>query len=237
MRRPFTDEVELRTERDWPLPDTLWTPTHLSAADASLSFEAVASPASVTFDASGDPVTFRSDPLPAETELTGPLAATLFVSSSTPDADLFVTLQAFAPDGREVEFPGTIDPHTPLAQGWLRASQRKIDPGRSTPHRPYHPHDEHQPLVPGEVYQLPIEIWPTCIVLPAGYRIGLQVSGHDFEREPPDDPNEAWVSRGSGPWLHTHPADRPVELFGGRTTIHTGADTPSRLLLPVVGPR
>nr|WP_308404025.1 CocE/NonD family hydrolase C-terminal non-catalytic domain-containing protein [Streptomyces rhizosphaericus] len=93
------------------------------------------------------------------------------------------------------------------------------------------------PSEPGQVYRVEVEIWPTCIVLPAGYRLGLQIGGHDFEREPPDDPNEAWISRGSGPWLHTHPEDRPSPVFSGRTTIHTGGDTASSLLLPVIPPR
>ncbi|MEJ2867753.1 CocE/NonD family hydrolase [Actinomycetospora sp. OC33-EN08] len=234
VRRPFTDDVEPRREHEWPLARTAWTPMHLDATGHALVMGEPET-GSVGFDALGAPVTFLSAPLEAETELTGPLAATLFVSSTTADADLFLTLQAFAPDGREVEFQGTIDPHTPLAQGWLRASHRKLDPERSRPWRPFHPHDEHQPLDPRVVYEVQVEIWPTCIVLPAGYRIGLQISGHDFEREPPDDPNEAWVSRGSGPWLHHHPADRPPEVFGGRTTVHTGPGTPSQLLLPVVG--
>ncbi|WP_275559415.1 CocE/NonD family hydrolase C-terminal non-catalytic domain-containing protein [Streptomyces sp. 5-6(2022)] len=236
IRRPFTDEVEARTETEWPLARTQWTAIHLAADDAALVWEPPTESASVSFDAAGAPVTFLSAPLAEETELTGPLAATLFVSSSTVDADLFVTLQAFAPDGREVDFQGTIDPHTPLAQGWLRVSHRKLDPNRSLPYRPYHSHDERLLLEPGRVYRVEVEIWPTCIVLPASYRLGLQISGHDFERELPDEPHEAWVSRGSGPWLHTHPEDRPAEVFAGRTTVHTGGDTDSHLLIPVIPP-
>ncbi len=57
-------------------------------------------------------------------------------------------------------------------QGWLRASHRKLDKKLSTPYRPYHTHDEKQPLKQGEVVELDIEIWPTSIVVPAGYRIG-----------------------------------------------------------------
>ena len=52
----------------------------------------------------------------------------------------------FQPDCKEVVFQGAIDPHTPVAQGWLRASHRKLDPKLSTPYRPYHTHDEQQPL-------------------------------------------------------------------------------------------
>ena len=56
----------------------------------------------------------------------------------------------------------------------------KLDGERTLPYRPYHTHDEIQPLKPGEVYELDIEIWPTSIVLPKGYRIGLSVRGKDY---------------------------------------------------------
>ncbi len=72
---------------------------------------------------------FLTPPLEQETEITGPSAAKLVVSSSTSDADLFLVIQVFAPDGKEVVFQGALDPHTPIAQGWLRASHRKLDPG------------------------------------------------------------------------------------------------------------
>jgi predicted acyl esterase len=236
LRRPFRSEFELRKETQWPLANTKWTSIYLSSSDTALRWKAPSEATSVTFNALGKPITFLSAPLGNETELTGPLAATLFISSSTTDADLFVTFQAFSPDGREVEFQGTVDPHTPLAQGWLRASHRKLDTARSKIYRPYHSHDEAQPLTPGEVYKVEVEIWPTCIVLPAGFCVGLQISGHDFEREIPEGANEAWVAKGSGPWLHTHPEDRPEEVFGGKTTIYSGGDTTSYLTLPVIEP-
>ena len=43
------------------------------------------------------------------------------------------------------------DPHTSIAQGWVRASQRKLDAERSLPYRSVHTHDEAQPLEPGTV--------------------------------------------------------------------------------------
>ena len=94
-------------------------------------------------------VLFTTAPLPEEIELTGPMAAKLYVSSSTEDMDIFATVQAFAPDGSEVTFPGASEPAAPIAQGWLRVSQRKLDPERSRPWQPYHAHDEEQKLVPG----------------------------------------------------------------------------------------
>src|SRR5260221_11884504 len=112
-------------------------------------------------------------------EITGPLACRLFVSSSTPDADLFLVFRVFSADMREVVFMGAIDPHTPVAQGWLRASHRKLDPGLSTEYRPYHTHDQPQPLEAGEGVQPDIEIWPTPIVRPAGPRLALTGGGRD----------------------------------------------------------
>lgn len=86
------------------------------------------------------------------------------------------------------------------------------------------------------MYELDIEIWPTHIILPAGFHIALQIGGKDFERPlPPDAPTGEWAARGSGPWLHEDPEDRPVEVFGGTTTIYTGGATGSFLLLPVIG--
>ena len=134
----------------------------------------------MTYEGLGDGVTFLTPPLEKETEITGPMAAKLFVSSETEDADLFLVLRVFAPDMKEIVFPGALDPHTPIGQGWLRASHRKLDPRLTRQYRPYHTHDEKQPLTPGKVYELDVEIWPSCIVVPAGYRIALTVRGRDY---------------------------------------------------------
>ncbi len=234
LRRPFTDAVELRKENEWPLARTAWTKLYLDAGKGALSWEVPTQKAQATFAATVDNFCWMSPPLTVETEVTGPLALKLFVSSSTIDADLFVTLQAFAPDDREVEFQGTVDPHTPLAQGWLRASHRKLCAKRSTPFQPHHTHDEKQPLVSGEIYELDIEIWPTCIVLPAGYRLALDIRGHDFRRPSADgDP----LGGGSGPWRHDDALDRPTSIFGGKTTLHTGPGRESYLLVPVIAKR
>ena len=53
-------------------------------------------------------------------------------------------------------------------------------PSSALPYRPYHTHDEEQKLKPGEVYEVDVEVWPTCIVLPKGYRLALSVRGKDY---------------------------------------------------------
>jgi predicted acyl esterase len=188
----------------------------------------------------GDGVTFLAPPLEHETEITGPSAAKLFISSSTADADIFLVLRAFSPEGKEVVFQGAIDPHTPIGQGWLRASHRKLDPELSTAYRPYHSHDEKQALKPGEVVELDVEIWLTSIVLPAGYRIGLTVRGKDYEYPGLSGGRIASFKnelRGCGPFLHDDPQDRPLEIFAGKTTLHSGPNHAGYLLLPIIPPR
>jgi predicted acyl esterase len=228
-----------RPEREWPLARTRWTRFYLDPVGRRLSPTPGAARGILEFDALGDGVTFLSEPLDQETEITGPAAAKLFVSSSTADADIFLVLRVFAPDGEEVVFQGAIDPHTPVAQGWLRASHRRLDPGLSAPYRPYHTHDEAQPLRPGEVVECDVEIWPTSIVAPAGYRIGLTVRGKDYEYAGPSGgrlSNFKNELKGCGPFLHDDPRDRPPAIFGGATTLHVGPDRAAYVLIPVIPP-
>ena len=227
------DKFVERHENEWPLARTEWTKMYLHR-DGTLSSGAGLESATVTFDALGDGVTFVSEPVASETEITGPLEARLTVSSSTTDADLFVIFRVFTSDLREVTFMGAIDPHTPVAQGWLRASHRKLDSKLSQPWRPYHSHDEVQKLKPGEPVALDIELWPTSIVVPPGYRLALTVRGRDYEWQKSTGArlsNFKNELRGCGPFLHDDPRDRPAAVFGGRTTLHLGE---SHLLLPVI---
>ena len=231
------DRFVERHEQEWPLQRTQWTRLHLAPADRSLSREPVTSAGTVTYDALGDGVTFMLPPLRQQTEITGPLAARLFVSSSTADADLFLVFRVYAPDGNEVVFMGAIDPHTPIAQGWLRASHRKLDPQLSTEYRPYHTHDEKQPLQPGAIVQLDIELWPTSIVVPAGYRLALTVRGRDYEWQKTTGARLSNFKNellGCGPFLHDEPRDRPHAVFGGKVTLHCGGVHAASILVPVI---
>jgi predicted acyl esterase len=234
------DRFVERGEDDWPIPRTQWTKLYLRPEGHALDAEPAPRAASVAFDALGEGVTFLAPPCAADTEITGPLAAKLFVSSSTADADLFLVFRVFAPDLREVTFMGAIDPHTPVAQGWLRASHRKLDPRLSKPWRPYHAHDEGQPLAPGEPVELDVELWPTSIVVPAGHRIALSVRGRDYEWQTSTGArlsNFKNELRGCGPFLHDDPRDRPREVFGGRTTLHFAPDRAPYVLVPVIPPQ
>ncbi len=225
-----------RAEHEWPIARTQWTRYYLDIDRGQLGEQPAATEHSVTFDALGDGLQFWTPPLDQDLELTGPAAARLVIASSTGDADIFLTLRVTDPDGRDVTFVSGQDPHGCVGFGWLRASHRKTDPARSLPHRPWHTHDERQPLTPAEPVGLDVEIWPTSVVIPAGYRLGVMVQGHDFEL-PGDGP---WPTafgvtmRGNGIFVHDEPADRPPAIFGGATTLIAGGASPSYVLLPVI---
>jgi uncharacterized protein len=234
------DKFVERQESDWPLPSTHWTRLYLDPRQQTLSREPPPEGAEIGFSADGDGLTFMSAPFSEETEITGPLAANLRISSSTEDADIFLVFRVFTADLREITFLGAIDPHTPVAQGWLRASHRKLDEKLSRPYRPYHSHDEVQPLQPGMPVDLAIELWPTSIVVPKGYRIALSVRGRDYMWQAGTGAKLSNFKNellGCGPFLHDDPRDRPRRLFAGTTTLHLDRQGRCNILLPVVPPR
>ena len=227
----------LRTEKEWPLARTQWTKFYLDPANKALSAQPLAQAGKVEYEALGNGLTFWTPPLEKETEITGPMMARLFVSSTTKDADLFLIVRVFDPAGKELTFMGSTDPNTPIANGWLRVSHRRLDPQKSKPYRPYHPHDRAEPLTPGEVYECDVEIVTSCIVVPAGWRVALTVRGKDYEYE--GELSEFgkrfhYGTRGTGGMTHNEPGNRPADVFGGRVTLHSGGGRESYLLLPII---
>ena len=251
--RQIDDTFVERDEHEWPLARTQWTKQYIDVGAGSLRDDAPADEAAATYEGMGRGIRLRTTPFAEETEITGPLAAKLFVSSSTEDMDIFCTLRALAPDGTEATFIASVEPAAPVANGWLRVSHRKLDTDRSTAYRPWHTHDEKQPLTPGEIYEVDVEIWPTCLVVPAGYTLELVIEGKDFARDDMErDPTYAaladrmaafagrnWTDlfKGMGLFLHNDPADRPEAIFNGDNTIYSGPDHRSYLLLPVIPAR
>src|SRR5690242_10089761 len=234
------DRFVERAENEWPLKRTQWTRYHLDPSGLLAANQSANKKSVLRFEAMGEGVTFLTAPLERETEITGPCAVKLYVSSSTSDADLFVVLRVFSPDMKEVVFQGALDPHTAIGQGWLRASHRKLDKTLTRPFRPYHTHDEKQALKPGDVYELDIEIIPTCIVVPKGYRVALSIRGRDYVYPGGSGGKLSNMKNeftGNGPFLHDDPRDRPLEIYGGRTTLHLGAGRENYVLLPIIPPR
>jgi putative CocE/NonD family hydrolase len=160
-------------------------------------------------------VALETPPLEADVEVTGPLAASFWVSSENEDMDLFLTLRNFDVDGNEIMETGQQGSPVPVAKGWLRVSHRELDPALSTPWRPYHAHKRRLYLKPGEIVKVDVEIWPTSMVFKKGHRIRLDVQPRD--------------GVGSQGYMHYH-----ADYNSGRNTIHSGGQYESYLLLPVI---
>ena len=234
--RYINDKFALRNENEWPLKNTSWTKFYLSPKDLKLEKETKEINFKLSYNNLGDGLTFMTEPFLEDTEITGPVASKLFLSSETEDADLFLILRLFNEQEQEITFQGALDPKTPLAQGWLRASHRRIDDNLSKPYRPYHTHEKVEPLIPYKVYEVDVEIWPTSIVVPKKYKIGLTIKGEDYVNQSGGGstlPNMNKFS-GCGPFLHDDPNDRPNDIFGKKTTLHFSNDKKPYLLLPII---
>jgi putative CocE/NonD family hydrolase len=161
-------------------------------------------------------ISLETPPMERDTEITGPLALHLWVSSTSEDMDIFATLRNIGPDGKDVWEVGQHGQPVPLTKGWLRASHRKLDPERSRPYRPYHPHNERWWLTPNEPVECQVEIWSTCIVLRKGHKLRLDIQPRD--------------GVGAAPYTHYH-GDYNA---GAENTIYSGGDKASYLLVPII---
>ncbi len=162
-----------------------------------------------------DALSWATEPLEEDIEITGPVNLVLWVSSSTSDMDIFATVRDINPDGEEVLVWSPMALDSSVAKGWLRVSHRKTDPDRSRFYRPFHTHDDVWPLDPGEVVQVQVEILPTSMIFKKGHRILLDIQAGD--------------SYGAGFFTHDN-APRRV----GENRVHTGGDSAGYLLLPVI---
>jgi putative CocE/NonD family hydrolase len=138
----------------------------------------------------------------------GTSMARLFVSTTASDAFVTARLEDVAPSGAS----------TPLTSGWQLLSLRKVDPRKSayrdgTMVQPWHPDTRQsvQPVTPGAVYELDVEIFPTAAQLPVGHALRLAVQTAD---EP-----------------HATPAlPTAVDAAGGVLTIYSSPQYPSALV-------
>jgi putative CocE/NonD family hydrolase len=143
--------------------------------------------------------------LQEDTTLLGSASFDVWLQSTAPDTDLQVTLTEVRPDGQEVY----------IQKGWLKASQRALNPTRSTALRPYQTHVEGDVamLDPTEPVLARVEIFPFGTLLRAGSRLRVWV-------EAPTILPELW-------------AFTPFPTPAVNTVLHD-ADHPSALVLPVV---
>lgn len=206
----------VREETQWPLARTQWRRLHL-AAPGRLATEAPATDGSVTFETHRRAAAF-SWILPADTELTGPMAARLWLEvSGADDVDLFIGVEKWR-NGKFVGFEGSFGyGRDRVSTGWQKASLRALDTEQSQPWLPVPACTNRQPLHPGQVVAVDIALGPSATLFRAGDELRLLVAGRPLGSRNPL----------SGQFPAAYP--RPPR---GRVTLHWGPRRAAHLLIP-----
>lgn len=181
--------LEWRDSDTWPLQGTEYRNFFLDASDAHdrgcLSETQPKVESVVEYSAEGNGpledlplAVFDSEPLEEDLELAGHFRASLWVSSSSTDADVFVAIRVLDGD-REVPYrthePGSV---APLSWGILQVSHRALDDKMSTTERPWHTHQQKDvlPLIPDEIVLIEVEMMPATARIFAGHRLRIEIS-------------------------------------------------------------
>ncbi|MFB8007074.1 CocE/NonD family hydrolase [Nocardia sp. NPDC056000] len=160
-----------------PLPTAKasWTSNNVALMSMGVTTLLSARAGSDDRGAEADAVTFTTAPLDADLTLSGPLNLRLRVEAGGTDAFWSVTVTDVEPDGASAT----------LTRGCLLSSLRAIDTERSTYIDgelifPLHTlrADTVLPVIPGEPFDLDIEINPTSAVLRAGHRLRVAIAAN-----------------------------------------------------------
>lgn len=223
VREDRTTVTSVREVADWPPPDTAWRTVYLragvGAADGTLEVDPPTAAASTSFRIRRGRASFTHR-FERDTEIVGPMVVRVTLSvTGADDVSVFAGVRKFR-NGREVTFHGSYGfPGDLVTHGMLLASHRRVDPERSLPHRPYHPHIARQPLTAGEPVELDLELISSATLFRAGEELRLDLQGR-------------WLfSR--NPLVGQFPPAYAAVGRGGTCTIHTGGTHRGSLLLPV----
>ncbi|HMC69898.1 MAG TPA: CocE/NonD family hydrolase, partial [Mycobacteriales bacterium] len=143
----------------------------------------------------GDVLVYTTEPLEEDVEIIGPVRLVAYVSTDARDTDITAKLVDVHPGGFAQR----------LCDGMVRLRYRDG-------------FDQQRPVTPGEVYEVEVVMWDTCIRLSAGHRIRLEVASSAFPKYD--------VNLGTGGDLVTETAG----VVAQNTIWHTNT-RPSRLIL------
>ncbi len=180
--------AETHSSTNWSYPDPKWV--------AGVT----------TFDLNGNPDhvarvnTFTTAPFDRDREFTGQGVLILHASSDQTDMDIMVKLSLLS--------EGEDKPHViKVSQGWLRTSHRAEDPALTTEMRPFHKHDRVEPIEPGTVYELRVELIPMSVLVRRGERLRLEIS--NWESAITEAPMTHWYGQKVGTDTYHHNARHP----------------------------
>jgi predicted acyl esterase len=217
---PGGTDVVNRAEKEFPLARQELRRLYLDAASGTLNAKRPAAESRAFYvadDGAGKSVfTLRFD---KDTEITGFLKLHLWVAAETAnDMDLYARVIKLDATGAPL-FQDSLTYRYTGPDGRLRVSQRQLDAGTSSAERANQTHRASEPLAPGQIVPIELQLWPTGMVFHAGQQLQLVIAGYDY--------------------MLSRPAQRPLatSLNKGVHVIHTGGRYDSYLLVPVIPPR
>jgi predicted acyl esterase len=207
---------QYRFVEKWPLPGTEWVKCYPRRWEGLLFEPELYQPEPDCFlqqplhvSTKRDSVKYISPPVPENLEVIGPASMHLFAAIDQDDTNWIVKLYDVSPNGSESR----------LAKGFLKASHRALDPDKSQPYAPWHPHTSSQPVDPGQIYEYDIGLGVVNNVFTPGHRIKLEIESMESPRDPEMQ-------------IHYHP-----HLNSSKTTLHKiyrDREHQSHLVLPIV---
>lgn len=156
---------------------------------------------------------YESDILDEDYYFNGPIQADVFMDSTATEAVLSVRVDEVSKNGHKV---------VPLTNGLLLASARAVDESRSRfikgeMMQPFHPFTEaaQQPVVPGQVMKMQVEIFPTSAIVRKGHKLRISIA--------PSNDAQGILN-----------LPRQAQAAGGVSTVHISPQYPSSVVLPMV---
>ena len=208
-----------RPEDEFPLARTEYRKLYLDADSAKMSY----SPFTQEAEAVYDPETERSYfefKVEEETEITGYMKLHAFVEARDhTNMDMFVWVKKYNADGEYVPVHCMKENYRG-AWGYMRCSHRELDPKWSSDFQPVQAHRKEEPMEPGKVYEVDVEIWPHSRVWHKGEIIRLEIAGQFIRTD----------------WYEDNSMAFDVDN-GSQCVIHTGGKYASYLQIPFIPPK
>lgn len=156
--------------------------------------------------------TYTSAPLEAPLYVNGPIQANVWISTTALDAGLVVRITDVAPNGQSRE----------ITNGILTASKRAVDLARGrriggVSLQPWHvfSEDTELPVIPGQAMLMQVEVFPSSFEIAPGHRLRVSIGASDLPHGLPPLPDL-------------------LSGLIGLLSVHSGAEQPSHVVLPVV---
>ncbi len=158
----------------------------------------------IPLSARNDILVFQSDPLAEDVEVTGPIQVVLWIRSTAPDTDFTAKLIDVYPPS--ADFPQGFDLN--IGDGIIRTRFRNSL-------------TREELMMPGEIYQVAIRLYPTSNVFKKNHRIRVDISSSNFPRFD--------VNPNTGEPLNDHRLWQVAV-----NTVYHDAEHPSHIVLPII---